>query len=276
MIQEYGIFTIYFMVISFIIGTVMGSFINCLAWRTVSGESVLKGRSHCPQCSHLLKWVDLVPIFSFVSLKGQCRYCGKEIPVRYILTELFTGIIFLAIVLKSGPTWETLKEMVLVCILVTLSLVDFDTFEIPDGFILAGVVNWVITVPLVSGYIGPKWMVYNHIQWPISFMKHYVKSGLLAGFILALGMLAMSVVFDKLTGKESLGGGDIKLFFVIGLYTGIVQGVFCLLLSCVIGIIFSAVVKKNRIPFGPSISLAMCITLLVGSRVANWYIHLIM
>ena len=84
----------------------------------------------------------------------------------------------------------------------------------------------------------------------------------------------MVLIFDKISGKETMGGGDIKLFFVVGLYLGTAVGFFNLILSCVTGLIFVAVMKLRRIPFGPSISLATCISLFTGPSVVAWYISL--
>ncbi len=253
----------YILVIVFIFGTVFGSFINCLAWRVVAHESVWKGRSHCAVCNHPLSALDLVPVFSYLLLKGKCRYCGEKISPRYMLTELLMGIIFAAGFLKFGLSFALARYLVLACILLALSLVDFDTYIIPDRFHVAAILNWIIFLPLIIKEDSTLTLV------------SVLKSSLVGAVAVAAVMLLMSLVFDKLTGKESMGGGDIKLYFVAGLYLGAVAGYLCVLLSCIIGLVMAGAAKKHRIPFGPSISLSILLCMLIGGPIVNWYLGLI-
>lgn len=249
---------LYIYVLSFVFGTVFGSFINCMAWRIVAGESITRGRSHCPKCGHVLSAPDLVPLFSWLFLKGRCRYCKERIPFRYFLIELLTGIAFLLAAVRFGFSFESLRAMILACTLMGLSLVDYDSQIIPNGFILFGIVVWAVFLPLVSGNI-----------------IRDLLTGLAGGLGIGGGMLAVSLIFDKITGKDSLGGGDIKLFFMTGLYLGPAAGLFNLILACIIGLIFAALLKKQRFPFGPAISIASFISLLYGESIVKWYSGLI-
>ena len=249
--------TIYGGVISFVFGAVFGSFINCLAWRIVHGESVLKGRSHCAVCGHPLSAADLVPIFSYLFLKGRCRYCHKKISPRYMIAELILACAFTGVYLRYGISILTIRYMILSCILLGLSLTDLDTFEIPNGFIVAGIVLWAVTLP----FTGEK-------------IKDQLISGLLGGAVIAGALLLLSLLFDRVTGKEGLGGGDIKLFFMVGLFTGPVTGLFNLILSCIIGLIFAVIRREHRIPFGPAISIASWISILFGQAITGWYLNL--
>lgn len=250
--------TIYGGVVSFVFGAVFGSFINCLAWRIVHGESVLKGRSHCAVCGHPLSAADLVPIFSYLFLKGRCRYCHEKISPRYMIAELILACAFTGVYLRYGISILTIRHMILSCILLGLSLTDLDTFEIPNGFIVAGIVLWAVTLP----FTGEK-------------IKDQLISGLLGGAVIAGALLLLSLLFDRVTGKEGLGGGDIKLFFMVGLFTGPVTGLFNLILSCIIGLIFAAIRREeHRIPFGPAISIASWISILFGQAVTGWYLNL--
>ena len=267
--------TIYIYFITFFLGTVFGSFINCMSWRIVNGENVLKGRSHCTACNHVLGVRDLFPVLSYLFLKGKCRYCGTKISPRYMLVELISGIGFLLSLLKYGITWKFIFMLPLVCILIGLSLVDLDSYEIPNGFIISGIINWGISLPFISGFVGPKFMGNNGKLASVAYLKGVLKDGLLSGFIVAISLLFLSWIFDKVTGKESLGGGDIKLFFMIGLYMTVVESFLCLIMACLIGIFIAAALKKEKIPFGPSISLAAFVTLLIGSGVAEWYVGLL-
>lgn len=258
MIFVSGALTAYILILAAVLGAVAASFITCLAGRFVAHESILKGRSHCDSCGHVLGPADLIPIFSYLFLRGKCRYCHKKIPVRALITEILSSIVFIVIILRLGLSFDALRAMILYCILLALSLIDLDSFTIPDRFILAAIVLWALFLPL--------------IHEPISSQ---LKSGLSGGAILAVSVLIISMIMDKILGRESMGGGDIKLLFVMGLYLGLAGGLLALILACLIGLIFIAAVKKKKIPFGPSISAAFMIVLLFGSPVISWYLSLI-
>lgn len=250
--------TAYILALTFILGAVIGSFINCMAYRIAENESVLKGRSHCTVCGHTLAARDLIPILSYISLRAKCRYCGEKVAPRYLLIEIITALLFVLIIYRFDVSLPALQYIVLACILLALSLVDLETFEIPDRFIVAGIVWWALTIP----FAGSDWLA-------------YAKSGLIGGFAIGGGMLLIALIFDKLTGKESLGGGDIKLFFMTGLYLGPLLGLFNLILACLLGIVMVVVMKQQKIPFGPAISAATLISLMVGDGAITWYINLL-
>lgn len=246
--------SLYIYSLAIILGSVFASFINCMAWRIVHGESVWHGRSHCASCGHVLQAIDLIPIVSYVFLRGRCRYCKEKVSVRYVLIELLLAVVFVSFVWKYGISFTTLRYLVLACILLGLALVDFDSYEIPDGFIIAGILWWFITMPFMD----------------YSIVEQF-KTGMIGGVAIGGSILALSLIMDKLLKKESMGGGDIKLFFMLGLYMGPVLGLFNLNLSCILGIFLVMLMKSNKIPFGPAIVGASWITLLWGRDIVNWY-----
>ena len=142
-----------------------------------------------------------------------------------------------------------------------LSLTDIESFVIPDGFIIALIIWWAVSV-LLKALTGQAWV-------------KYLRDGLIGGIAIAGALLLLSLLFDRITGKESLGGGDIKLFFAVGLYLGIAVSLFNLIFSCLVGLLFSFVFKKSRIPFGPSIAAATYVSMICGSMVTGWYLNLI-
>lgn len=250
---------LYFDILSFVLGTVFGSFINCMAWRIVHHESVVKGRSHCAECGHVLSAGDLIPVISYLIRRGRCRYCGKKISPRYLLTELLLGGLFLGAALRFPLSFESVRVMALSCALLGLSLVDLDSFEIPDRFILFGILWWAVTLPFLEK------------PWTLQ-----LKEGLIGGAVIGGGLFLLSLLFDKITGRESLGFGDVKLVFMLDLYLGPWVGLFHLILSCLIGLLFAAVLKRkdSPIPFGPAISLAGYFCLLFGDNLLQWYLGL--
>ncbi len=246
---------VYLAVLAFLLGAVFGSFLNCAAYRISRHKSFIKGRSICPNCNHELHILDLIPILSFLFSKGRCRYCKEKISPRYPLTEAFFGGVVLLLFLKEGVSLLFLRDFVFVCCLFCLSLVDFEIFEIPDGTVLIPILAWVLTLP----FLGMGWA--------------YVIEHAVTALVFSVAFLVISLALDKILKKESLGGGDIKLFFVVGLYLGAVGGLFAVILAAFLGLLFSK--GKERIPFGPFISLGAWGMLMFGDPLVNWYLALL-
>ena len=273
-------FRIYLCILAFLFGTVFGSFLNCMAWRIVHNESVLKGRSHCAVCGHTLGIADLIPVFSWLFLGGRCRYCKEKISPRYVAAELVCGCGFVLSFLRYGVSWHTLQVIVLFCILLALSLTDFEIYEIPDRFILAGIIWYLVSSKLMDRRLSLTGMTVSILPegeyLSLPAWGQNLLAGLIGGLAIGGGMLFLSLLFDHLLGKESMGGGDIKLFFMTSLYLGLLQGLFSLILSCIVGLVIAAVMRRKRVPFGPAISLAAFLSLLYGESFVNWYLSLIM
>lgn len=253
---------VYLFVIAGVFGAIFGSFITCQADRIAVGESWVKGRSHCDACGHVLTAGDLVPIFSYLFHHGKCRYCGAKLSVKYPLTELLMACAFMGIVWHAWSlSWEIPMEMGLVCALLGLSIVDLKTYEIPDCYILFGIAWWVIGIGIEY---------FSGIE-----VLGKIKDGLIGGVVIAGGLLIISLIMDKVLKKESMGGGDIKLVFVTGLYLGAMNGLFALVLACIIGLLFVVVWKKDKIPFGPSISIAAYLGFTIVPYLSAWYMGLL-
>ena len=253
---------VYCSCVAFALGAVFGSFLNCAAWRIVHGESVMKGRSHCPECGHVLTPRELVPIFSWLFQRGRCRNCGVKIPARYPLTELIFGLLTLLCLLRFDLTWLCLRNWVFLCCLFCLTLTDLEAYLIPDRCLVIAVIAWFIGALLMR-----------------TLWQDMLKS-ILAGLVYGGGILGVSLLMDRVLGRDSLGGGDIKLFAVCGLYLGFIGNLFAVMLSCVIGLIFAAIRRrkspdgKKEFPFGPAIATAAAIMLFCGEPLVNWYISL--
>ena len=185
-----------------VLGAVMGSFLNCAAWRIAHGQNFLKGRSHCPECGHVLSVGDLVPVFSWLFLRGKCRYCGAKVSVRYLLAELFMAAVTVVCLLRYDLTVLCLRNYIFLCCLFCLSLVDLEDYTIPDGCLLVSAAVWLLALPFL------------HMSWKESLLH------LLAALVFGGGLLLLSLAMDRILKKDTLGGGDIKLYFVVGLYPG--------------------------------------------------------
>lgn len=250
---------VYILVLAAAAGAFLGSGLNCLAWRMARGEAWTRGRSRCPQCGATLKTPDLIPVFSYIFLKGKCRHCGAPVPKRYVLAELGLAVIFCTVTWRYQLSFDTLSALVLCACLFTLSLHDLDTQIIPDRFLVIPAAVRLLQLLLTGGVSG-------------------LLSGALPGLILGGGVLAMSLIMDKVLKKDTMGGGDIKLLAVLGLFFPLSQCLFLLLAACLIGIAMAAVLMKvspdTPFPFGPALSLAAWITMLLGEGLVGWYLSL--
>ena len=236
------------------------------------------------------------------------------------------GLGFAAIVYKFDLSFVALRYLGLLVILMGLSLVDQKTLLIPDRFHVAGILWWLLTLPLIACTQGrglTEALSITGVRLPLAnapglqdglgrimlaaaglqpgsaapagvslatgasatftadipftqWLLTDLKWGLISAFGVGLLMLLISLVFDRLTGKESLGGGDIKLLFMTGLYMRPGVTLFSLILSCFVGLFIALGLKKDKIPFGPSISIAVFLSVLFGSEFVAWYTGLIL
>lgn len=276
------VWPVFFLTVAGVLGACLGSFINCLAWRLVQGESVWKGRSHCAVCNHPLNVLDLVPVLSWLFLRGRCRYCNEKIASRYMVAELVCAAYFVSIVAVYGLTIHALALCVLGCVLLGLSLVDLESYTIPNGFIVVGIVVWVASFAFYE--VDLSTIGLGSLMWALtgSSLLAVIVDGLLGAFVVAGCLLAIALVFDRVVGRQSLGGGDVKLVFMVGLYLGLVGNVLNLMVACVIGIVFAVLTQRRRqnaedpraFPFGPSLALATWFTLLFGPTLITLYFGL--
>lgn len=334
MYQTTPLIMLYILILAFLFGAVFGSYIDCVAWRLVHQERIARGRSHCDVCGHALGAGDLIPIISYLRSGGRCRYCGAKFSAESTWVELTLGLAFAAIVYKFDVSFVALRYLGLLVILMGLSLVDQKTLLIPDRFHVAGILWWLLTLPLIACTQGrglTEALSITGVRLPLAnapglqdglgrimlaaaglpsgsaatadnslaasvaatnaagasatftadipftqWLLTDLRWGLISAFGVGVLMLLISLVFDKLTGKESLGGGDIKLLFMTGLYMRPGVTLFNLMLSCFVGLFIALGLKKDKIPFGPSISIAVFLSILFGSEFVAWYTGLIL
>ena len=239
-------------------GACMGSFLNCMAWRIVHGESVLRGRSHCDECGHVLAARDLVPVLSYLFSGGRCRYCGAKLSARHVWAELISAAVYVSLLLQYDISLQTLEAWLLACVLLACTFADLEGYIIPDRFVAAGVVLFIAT-----------------LFWEPEPLRRAL-DGALGGVTVAGGLLLLSLYMDKRMQRETLGGGDIKLLFLTGLFFGWKGNLLCLVLACVAGIVWGLAGKRRgeAIPWGPSIAIGAWITALAGQPFINWYLGL--
>jgi len=253
--------TVFCYILIAVLGACFGSFLNCLAWRIVNNESIMKGRSHCDYCNHVLKPLDLIPIISFIIFGGKCRYCGQKLSVRHLLAEIVSAFVFVSAFYKYGVSLQLCEYLILAIVLLGCSFADLEGYIIPDSLILTAVLGKLIFIVLSEDKLN-------------AFTE-----AIIGGFSVAIALLIIVLVFEKITGKVAMGGGDIKLIFVIGIFVGWKLNILCLIISCIVGIISGLIInigkKTNELfPWGPSIAFSGWITVLFGQAILEWYIGL--
>lgn len=262
-----------------LLGLAWGSFVNALVWRLHELEtkkltkkqkkdlSFVDGRSMCTHCHHELAWYDLLPVLSWVLLKGKCRYCKEPIGWQYPAVELLTALLFALSYIAwpygfSAAGWSLFVVwLVLVVLFVALSVYDLKWMELPNKVVYPLIALAVVQVLL-------KGLVIHDVMGAIS--------GALVGFLFIGGLFYG--LFQISNGKW-IGGGDVKLAFMIGpLVGGGLEAVMVIFFASVLGTLVSLplMAKKSlrissRIPFGPFLLLATMIVYLYGERIINWY-----
>ena len=234
----------------FALGASIFSFLGVVIWRLPRGESVVKGRSHCPACARTLSAAELVPCLSFLVQGGRCRGCGAKIPARDFWLEVLGGVCSCACCAAfGGETARAALAFAVLGILTVVAFMDIDTLEIYDRF---------PALLLVCGAAAQ-----------FVFPGPGIRSRLLGCVIVSLPMLLLALVVPG-----GFGGGDIKLLFLTGLFFGWKGNLLCLVLACVVGIVWGLAGKRRgeAIPWGPSIAVGAWITALAGQPFINWYL----
>ena len=249
----------YIAVLVFASGACVGSFVNCACVRLKDGKSSLTGRSRCPACGRILGASEIVPIFSYLFLHGRCRGCGAKIDFLSFVSEAALAAAYMASLFVFGISFYALEAAALFTVICAESLCDVYTQEVPD-FLHA--VCAAVFVIFTAAYPKP---------------SERVTSGLLGAFLYGAGILLFSLASDRIFGRESLGGADIKLIAVLGLFFGPVRMLLLVILSCVFGlatVVFKKTGRGEPFPFIPCISVAAFVTLLFGDIIIERYLGL--
>lgn len=263
------------MVILFITGLAVGSFASASAWRLHKQEnaktekaknkySITKGRSMCEHCGHQLAAKDLVPLFSWLSLKGRCRYCHKKLSIEYVGVELITGILFAL----SYQAWEFdsgfgyfsfFVWLVMLSLLVILAIYDLKWLLLPNRLVYPLIILAIVFVSTAALFDGGPELIRDSVY----------------------GLLVIGGTFYLLyqvSGGKWIGGGDVKLAIYIGLYLGLARSILTFALAFNIAaiviiplMVLKKVDRKSKIPFGPFLIVATIIASLWGYQIVEWY-----
>ena len=257
--------TAYCLILAFVLGAVFASFLGCMGWRICNGESILEGRSHCDSCGHVLNARDLIPIISYLNSRGRCRYCKTPIGVMNPIGEFLLAVVFVLTTLRFDITWDLLLMLFFVCVLYLVSVTDIYEQIIPDRAIF-----------VATGFRVAYFVCMEDAGWKGTL-------GLLVdGLAISLPLLLLVLLMEKLWKKEAMGGGDIKLLFVTGLYLGWAENLLAIFFACIIGIVVGMVqMRKGEseedggyFPFGPSIAMGAVLSMLEGEPLIQSYVSL--
>lgn len=263
--------TAYIAAIVFVFGTVIGSFLNVLIYRLPIGMDFKKGRSICTSCKHELNWKDLFPLFSWLFLRGKCRYCKAPISKRYPIVEALNGTMYVLVYLflcggnaiEGLFTLRFLGYAIVMSALIVVSWVDFEHQIIPDSMWIAIFVGGLVNLgdAVVTGDFNKYWLIEK-----------------LVGLIIVSGLFFLIAL---VTGGRAMGGGDIKLMAACGFVLGWEAVVISLFMGAVFGVLFSIIRKivkkgemKGVIPFGPFLSMGVAVSAFVGEWIFNTYLNL--
>lgn len=295
----------------FILGTVLGSFIKALADRSLDNKSFW-GRSYCLSCKKKLQWYDLLPIFSYISLQGKCRYCKDKLGIEYLIVEAVIGVLtgflfwqssfnfqfsFLNSQLNSNFQLaifllELVSRTFFIVILAMLFLTDLKKMLIPDRIILPSIIIGIVLnliyalTKIAYLYFFLSQTVLGRLLLPPKneyFQRHVIMIAepfflsLLTGVLIGGFFLSLIII----TRGKGMGGGDVKLGAFIGLMLGFPQAIAAIVLSFILGAVFSVLLiiagKKSLgqvIPFGPFLVLGSLIMLFWGNQIVRWYLSL--
>lgn len=239
----------------FLFGTVIGSFLNVCIYRIPKHETVVTERSHCMTCGYQLQWYDMIPVLSWLVLKGKCRKCKAPVSAQYPIVEAGNGILYLIVFLANGLNFISVLYCLLASALLVLSVIDIRTYEIPFGinvFILA---------------LGLIRLLLDYRNWP----EHLI------------GLFAVSIFLEiilLLSQGRAIGGGDVKLMAAAGLLLGWKEIILALFIGCVLGsVIHIARMKiqkaEHMLAMGPYLSAGIFLAALWGEPVIQAYIQIL-
>lgn len=243
-----------FAAFAFMLGAVVGSFLNVVIYRVPEGKSVVTPASHCPQCGHGIRWYDNIPILSWaLFLRGKCRDCGTPIPARYALVEALTGVLTLLLWVKvAWPHFQSMEAFgalsvstlawpfgfyfFFICLLVAVTFVDLDHYLIPHEFTIPGMIVGVVAAFVLSSerFMEPGSMA--------GFWPPVTPWGSVIGLLVGgLVVVVIFVVYFAVRGAEGIGGGDVTLMAVMGAWLGWPSLVFIFLAASVQGVLAAGI-----------------------------------
>ena len=255
--------------IIFIYGLIIGSFVNVLIFRIPQGKSIVTPPSACTNCGSRLTPLDLVPVFSYVFLRGKCRHCGTRISPRYPLVELITAGVFVILYYKYGLSVPFFAFAFLMTLLIAIFFIDIDHRIIPNGLVLIALAGGLLL--FIYNILSPMPEVFGDSKWWTP----------LAGLLPGSGFLLVVAILGSLIYKtdDAMGMGDVKLMATIGMFLGWKLCLIALFISVILGGVLSLLLmvtgikkRKDTVAFGPFIVIGAFTTIMWGWDLLSWYL----
>ncbi len=263
---------------AFIIGLIIGSFLNVCIYRWPRDESVVKPRSQCPHCGKMIGWRDNIPLLSYLLLKGRCRHCAEPISIRYPIVELLNGLFYAYLFGRFGAEPMTFKIALFTSMMLVLIFTDLSDYILPDEITLGGLVLAFALIPFVpveDRFTWILWMLSE--QKPEQWIASLIASGFAAVFIGGLLFLLRASYF-RVRKVEGLGLGDVKMMTMVAAFWGFAPTVTILMVGSVVGALTGLLIimigrKKwtHELPFGSYLGAASIIVAVWGDDILKWY-----
>jgi len=247
---------------AFLFGLCIGSFLNVCIYRIPADLSIVRPASACPACGTTIRWYDNIPVISYLLLRGRCRTCKNSISARYPMVELLCGLFALAVVLRFGWHLQSLIYFLFIAALLVITFIDIDHRIIPDVISLPG-----IPIGFAASFLLPQ------VTWQASLLGIVIGGG---------SLYAVAWSYRLLTGKDGMGGGDIKLLAMIGAFIGWQGVLFTIMASSFAGTIVGLIVMikqrkgmKLAVPFGPFLAIGAILYIFWGPQLIHWYLGIV-
>lgn len=254
--------------IPFIFGVTIGSFLNVCIGRIPNGESIIRPRSHCVRCQSPIAFYDNIPLISYLVLRGRCRTCGERISSRYFLVELLMGILTIALYYRLGLGFEFFVGFVFVGAMIVISFIDLNVRIVPDVISLPGILLGLV-FSIIGYFINSG--SFSLIPSPLSSLIGILVGG---GFLLVTAW-----IYERITGVEGMGGGDIKLLAMIGAFLGWpsipVTLFFASLVGSVVGLtcmLLTGAGRRLALPFAPFLCSGAVLFIFFGEELIQLYL----
>lgn len=258
-------FKLVFLTIIFLFGICIGSFLNVVIIRLPNNESLIKRSSHCMTCGTKIRPIDLIPVFSWLFLRGKCHSCGNKISARYPIVEALNGLLYVLTFLVLDINAKAIITCVLMSLLVVIGFMDWDTQEI--DLIIVGLIL-LLAVPAAIFTDDVK-LIHRIIGALIISVPFFI-----------IGEVSRPIIRKKFDEDfRAIEMGDTALMFAAGALLGtqavIVSAFMGIIVAALIGLILKKVTKESKFAFGPYLSMGIAASMLWGNDIANWYISII-
>ncbi|MGH7801551.1 MAG: prepilin peptidase [Thermodesulfobacteriota bacterium] len=252
---------------AFILGSVIGSFLNVCICRLPRRESIIFPHSHCKSCGALIKLYDIIPIASYLILLGRCRACGSRISPTYLVVELLSGVVSALLVWRFGISLTSLFYLIFLFSLIVVTFIDLELMIIPNVITLPGIITGLIYNVLNTNWVTLQ-MDFSSIHYTLSDFLRISDEvdiiGSILGIVLGGGILYfIGFIYEAIKKREGMGMGDVKLLAMIGAFIGWKGVIFVAFLSSLFGVLVGITIiffkkgdLKYAIPYGPFLSLA--------------------